>query len=366
MTNVLVCGASNGGHAIAAEIALLGYDVTLYTRTEATYRGIRDRGNRIRLDGVDTRTAQLANVTMDIAEAMDGQDKILIVTDATAHDFYARFVAPYATDQDFILMCPGIGGALSFAHRVHELNPSASISVAETDTLIYICKMLEPGHCFKGKKNEIIYATYAPHGDRLNAFIRDVYPEFRPSDDLLMGLDDSPVFHIVGMIKNAERIANKESFDFYLGGITPSIAGHMERMDAERCRVAAAVGLQPRTVTQWLQSAYGVAPGSLYEMIRRTPAYTKKPDDLYLWPAPHTFLHRFLLEEIPLRAVPTVEIAAALGIDTPLYREAVDEASRLTGIDFWRTGRTLEDMGLSAADVRSWRVAARNPAIARD
>jgi opine dehydrogenase len=352
----LVCGAGNGGHAIAAHLALIGLDVTLYTRTKAKYHRLRELGNRIRLSGIDNRTATLANVTMDIAEAMEGQDKVLLVTTATAHDFYADLIAPYATSQDFILMCPGVGGALSFASRIHRLNPTADITVAETDTLIYACRMREPGECFvKGKKNEIIYTTWPENRHDIDSFIHATYPEFQPNPNPLMGLDDSPVLHIVTMTQNAKRIANGESFNFYLEGITPAIADYMERMDAERCQVATAMGLQPRTISKWIESAYGVSPGSLYEMIQRTPAYMNGPGQPNQWPAPDTFHHRYLLEEVPVRAVPTVEIATALGIETPLYREAVDNASRLTGIDFWRTGRTINDMGLTAEDVRSWR-----------
>jgi opine dehydrogenase len=157
------------------------------------------------------------------------------------------------------------------------------------------------------------------------------------------------------MIKNANRILNQENFNFYIDGISPEYAIYMEEMDKERYAVAKAVGLEPRTVTEWLNVAYGVPKGSLYEMIQKTPPYINTPENSNRSPAPRTLYHRYLLEEIPLRAVPTVEIAKIFGIPTPKYDEMINSACELTGVDFWKTGRTLDDMGLTKQDVLDWK-----------
>ncbi|MBU1974875.1 MAG: NAD/NADP octopine/nopaline dehydrogenase family protein, partial [Nanoarchaeota archaeon] len=126
-------------------------------------------------------------------------------------------------------------------------------------------------------------------------------------------------------------------------------------MDEERKAVAVAVGIQPRGIRGWLNQVYDVPMATLHEMVQNTPAYQNTPEIPNRSPAPKTLFNRYLLEEVPLRAVPTVEIARIFRIPTPLYEHMIDESCKLTGIDFWKTGRTLKDMGLDHSEVRGWK-----------
>lgn len=356
MNKILICGGGQGGHALAGYFSLIGNEVTFYTSSPKKKEEFRKKSNVLSITGVIEGKTKLREVTSELESAISGQDYIFIVTDATAHKHYARKLAPFLFNQRVVLISPGVGGAMSFAHEVRKTNPNEDISVTETDTLVYACKVPEIGHShIKSIKKEILYAT-VPSGKetRINGFINDVFPQFKDTHNPLMGLDDSPVFHIVGMVKNHHRISDGEDFNFYIDGITPEIADYMEEMDQERCQVAEAMGMLPRAVKEWLHLAYDVKVDDLFTMVQNTPPYKNSSANHNRSPAPKTVYHRYLLEEVPLRAVPTVSIAEILRIETPKYKEMINQASEITGIDFWKCGRSIEDMGLTAKDILNW------------
>ena len=236
--NILICGAGQGGHAIAAYSALMGNEVTLYTHTPKKAEIINEKGNKLTLSGLYNAEVQLNDVTTDLEAAVKNNENIFIVTDATAHQYYAENMAPYLTNQNIILVSPGVGGALDFTQRVKKINLDSDISVSETDTLVYACKVPEIGHSYiKTEKNSILYST-VPEDRDIGGLIHNLYPQFQNANNTLMGLDDSPVFHIVGMLKNSDRILNQEDFNFYIDGATKEATELMEKMDNERREVA--------------------------------------------------------------------------------------------------------------------------------
>jgi len=351
---ILICGAGQGGHAMSAYATIKGYSVVLYTHTPKKAEIIKNKNNKISVSGIYNEDVTLDVVTTDLESYTKSIENIILVSDATAHKYFAEKMAPYLSNQNILLISPGVGGALSFYNQVLEKNSAAKITVAETDTLMYACKVPEIGSVhIKTEKKEILYASVPNSNKKFNSIIKNLYPYFQEVENPLMGLDDSPVFHIVGMIKNSSRILNRENFNFYIDGITPEIAEYMEKMDAERCAVTRELGIKPRSVKEWLFNAYGVKKDTLYNMIQNTPPYKNSKENSNRSPAPKTLFHRYLMEEIPLRAVPTVYIARKLNIKVPHYEEMINAANELTGIDFWKAGRRIEDMGLARKDIKN-------------
>ncbi|MBU1199214.1 MAG: NAD/NADP octopine/nopaline dehydrogenase family protein [Nanoarchaeota archaeon] len=360
MRKITVVGAGKGGHAIAGYTALLGNEVTLLTHTKRKADIMKERNNQILLQGIINGEAQLKETTMNVESAVRDSELIFIVTDATAHQAYAKKMAPYLQNQKVILISPGVGGALEFYKIIKEFNPEADVTVSETDTLIYACNVPQIGEShIKAQKNSIIFTTM-PENKSIESEIQRLYPQFKDVNEPLMGVDDSPVFHICGMIFNADRINKKEDFNFYIDGITPDVARYMEEMDEERCEIAKALGISYRPIKQWLNIVYGVPVSDLYMMIQHTPPYQNTLEMPNRSPAPKSLIHRYLIEEILLRAVPTSSIGKALEIETPKYDEMIQRATDLTGINFREQGRKIEDMGLNQEQIINWKYRTRN------
>jgi opine dehydrogenase len=355
MDKILICGAGQGGHAFSGYLTQCGARISLYTHTPIKKDIIRLQNNQIFMSGCFEGAMKLYSVTTDLYDATSKNDIIFIITDALAHKSIAKQMAPVLSNQHIILISPGVGGALDFANEIKKFNQNTDLAITETDTLLYACKTPSIGHSHvKSIKEAILTATLGKPDTRKD-ILKTYFPQFQSVDNLFIGLDDSPVFHIVGMIENADRIMNGEDFNFYIDGINSYIAEKMVAMDNERCQVAKKMGIKPRTVIEWLNQTYRVPKNDLYTMIQNTPPYQNTSQNANRSPAPKTLNHRYLLEEIALRAVPTIEIAKILKLETPIYCEMVEKANYLTNNDFYKTGRTLKDMGLTEEDILNWK-----------
>jgi len=158
------------------------------------------------------------------------------------------------------------------------------------------------------------------------------------------------VFHPAPLILNASKVDQGEPFDYYHEGITPSVAALMERVDAERLAVARALGVSAVSAKDWLAIAYGVRGETLYEAIQRNASYGGIK-------APRTLMHRYILEDVPTGLIPIASFGRLAGVPTPFTESLIQMACGVTGIDFWRQGRTVESLGLagmSPAEIREY------------
>jgi len=112
-----VIGAGNGGKAMAAHLALMGKEVTLFNRTGSRIEAIKELGT-IRLESYEGGPhgfGELKLVTSDMAEALENTDMIMVVVPATAHASIAAKTARHLRDGQVIILHPGrTGGALEF------------------------------------------------------------------------------------------------------------------------------------------------------------------------------------------------------------------------------------------------------------
>lgn len=346
-----VIGAGKGGHAAAGHAKYNGCFVTLWNRPGEKIERLK-KEPKITLEGKINDVVTLDKVTDNLEEALIGADVISIMTTSDNYDDIAQKMAPYLKDgQKILLNCGGIGGTLVFNQAVKDAGYYPDITVGETDTCVYGCKVPEVGRSqIKSIKNKMYFTTIPIEGaqDFLDS-ISPVYTQFEHIEDpLATGFWDVTCFHTAGVVLNEERIRRQEKFLFYMSGVTPEIGKYMEKMDEERVAVARALGLPTETAMEWLNSAYGVEMADLRTMIHNNEPYK------YNAYAPTTFNHRYLLEEIPTKFVPQLEMAEVLSIPQPLTREISEKACELTGIDFFLKGRTLKRLGLTPKDIQNY------------
>ncbi len=113
--NYTVIGAGHGGKAMAAHLALMGFEVTLYNRTPGSVAVIKARGG-IELEsyeGGPRGFAELALVTSDMGEALEQAEIVMVVVPSTAHADIARKAAPHLRDGQIVVLNPGRTGLYS-------------------------------------------------------------------------------------------------------------------------------------------------------------------------------------------------------------------------------------------------------------
>jgi len=348
-TRYTVIGAGNGGKAMAAHLALMGFPVTLYNRTPEHAAAIKTRGG-IELQGCERGFGELALVTSDMGEALAEAQVIMVVIPATGHAEVARDAAPYLEDGQIVLLNPGrTGGALEFVHVLRRCNCEADVTVAEAETLIYASRSEGPAQAriFRIKEAVPLAALPASRTPQVLETLSSAYPLFIDGESVLhTSLNNmGAIFHPALTILNAGRIeSTRGDFQFYIDGVTPSVARVLEALDRERVTVAAAMGIRARTGMEWLRMAYDARGATLHEAIHNQPGYRGIN-------APPTLNHRYITEDVPMSLVPIAALGQKHGVRVQGMDSIIRQACIIHQTDYWRRGRTLDKLGIKKLSV---------------
>jgi len=352
-TRYTVIGAGNGGKAMAAHLAIMGFEVTLYNRTFDNIAAIQMR-NGITLESEDPADpsgfGRLACVTSDMKVAIENCDIVMVVTPAFAHYNIAHEAAPYLKNEQIVILHPGRTlGAIEFNRVLDEKGCTNGVTIAETQTFIYASRSDGPANAriFRIKDAVPLAALPATETSRVLEKLALAYPQFIDGGDVLQtGINNiGAIFHPTISIFNAGWIeATKGEFQFYLDGVTPTVARLMEVMDRERVTVAYAVGVKAVTAREWLRMAYNADGENLYEAIHNQPGYRGIN-------APATLSHRYLTEDIPMSLVPIASLGNHYGVSVRGMESIIRIGCIAHQTDYWRRGRTLERLGIKHLSV---------------
>jgi opine dehydrogenase len=348
-----VVGAGNGGLAMAGHLGILGYPVRLYNRTPERLAGVRWHGG-IKVDGAVSGFGPVRAATSDMGEAVRGADVVMVVTPATAHRGLAALMAPHLGDGQLVVLNPGrTGGALELRKVFADTGVTASVVVAETQTFLYASRALSPweAHIFRIKNANPLATLPSYWIPGALGVLNGPFPQFVAGSNVLStSLENiGAVFHPALTILNAGWIeATHGDFDYYLQGITPAVAKVLERVDAERLRVASALGIRSMSAREWLYVSYDSPGRDLCEAIPNTESYRGIR-------APQGIAHRYISEDVPMSLVPIASLGAAFGVPTPVTDMIIDLGSMLHDTDYRAVGRTVESLGLAGLTLRQIR-----------
>lgn len=346
-THFTVVGAGHGGKAMAAHLALMGFPVTLFNRTEENISVIMARGG-IELEsyeGGPRGFARLSGVTADMEEAIAPAQVVMVVVPSTAHAEIAQKASPYLKDGQIIVLNPGrTAGALEFRQVLSQTGCKADVIVAEAETLIYASRSDGPAQAriFRIKESVPVAALPATCTANVLEALHPAYPQFIDGVSVLhTGLNNmGAIFHPALTLLNAGRIeSTRGEFQFYIDGVTPSVGRVLEVLDRERVTVAAAMGIRARTALEWLKMAYDATGTDLHEAIHNQPGY-------YGIQAPPTLNHRYISEDVPMSLVPIASFGERYGVSVRGIESIVRLANIIHRTDYYRRGRNVEKLGL--------------------
>lgn len=343
-----VIGAGHGGKAMAAHLALMGFAVNLFNRTPAHVEIIKKRGGidlESNTEGGPHGFGQLALVTSDIGQAIEDVEVIMVVLPSSAHQDIAKAAAPHLKDGQIVVLHPGrTCGALEFTKVMRENGCTADVTVAEAETFIYASRSDGPAQAriFRIKEAVPLAALPATRTQWVLAATCEAYPQFIHGVDVLnTGMNNmGAIFHPALTLLNMGWIETTHGdYQFYIDGVTPSVARVLEVLDRERVTVASALGIRARTALEWLQLAYNTVGDDLHDAIHNQPGY-------YGIKAPTTLNHRYLFEDVPMSLVPIASLGMRYGVSVRGMESMIRIASFIHRTDYWRRGRTVEKLGL--------------------
>jgi opine dehydrogenase len=350
--NYTVIGAGHGGKAMAAHLALMGFRATLYNRTYDHIEVIKKRGG-IELESDEPGAhgfGKLEMVTSDLSEALKAAEMIMVVVPSSAHADIAKTIAPHLHDGQIIILHPGrTCGAMEFNKALGDAGCTAKITTAEAETFIYASRSDGPAQAriFRIKEAVPLAALPATRTPEVLSKIKAAYPQFIDGVNVLhTGLNNmGAIFHPALTLLNVGWIeATHGDYQFYIDGVTPSVARMLEVLDRERVTVASALGLRARTAMEWLQLAYDTTGEDLHDAIHNQPGY-------YGIKAPSTVNHRYIFEDVPMSLVPIASLGERYGVSVRGIESMIRVACIIHHTDYWRRGRTVDKLGIDGLSV---------------
>ncbi|MDH5364704.1 MAG: NAD/NADP octopine/nopaline dehydrogenase family protein [Dehalococcoidia bacterium] len=364
---IAVLGAGHGGHAMSAELSMVGYEVNLYEIPEFAdnIKPIIEKGGinviarrppaeeyQLPAGGKTGFAKITGKVTSDIKEALDGVDLIMLVVPAFGRERFIRECAPYLHDGQTIVIWPGYFGSVQCANLLKSMGVDKDILIVETESLIYACKRIGPAQVLIKDFKRKLLTSALPAGRTNEALemLEEIYPQLTPAKNILETTfsNVNPVLHPPSVLVNLHRVEAK-FYPYYeeIGGplvrcydVTPGMARVMEAVDKERLAITDKLGLKLLSLKDTLSAFYLATGKDLYETILNVPTYQKQT-------APTSLNHRYVIEDAPFGLVPFALFGDQFQVPTPTIRALVTIACATTGKDYWSEGLTMEKLGLA-------------------
>ena len=347
---IAVLGSGNGGCTLAADWALNGHDVNIFavkghsTNVEA----IQSNGG-IFLEGEINGFAEVSYAGTDIEKALEDRDLVFVVGPAFTTEVFGNVCKPFIKKGQIFIVCPGsCGGSMVFKKAVGKKVEEEDIIVAETSTLPYACRVIEPGRVKVFLKlHEAYHVAAQPckYTEKVHKMLSTtVYPNILPAKNILHTslLNDNPVIHPAITLMNTGLIERtKGDFDFYGEGVTPAVGRLMRAVDKERIIIGKKIGFDLITIPEsdYRQGYLEVAD---YENGYQNAESFKGIR------AQKQLEHRYLIEDVAYGMVFWTELGKQIGVETPVMDSIISIASVLLEKDYRKEKkRTMESMMLS-------------------
>ncbi|WP_367339812.1 NAD/NADP octopine/nopaline dehydrogenase family protein [Aminivibrio sp.] len=345
-----VLGSGNGARAFCAQIAAKGYNVMMWEPLEATDDFLRlQKEKKMFLKGDMNIGGPIAGVTMDIEEAMSGAEFLFIVVPSFAHEPIFRKMLPYLKDGQHIVVVPGNYAGFRFRKIMREEGVKAGISISETASMPYACRIEKYDTVMIFKKKFKLQIATSPlyDSDKVLAAVEDIFSgfvEFIQYDSLLsidleninFTLHPFPVLLNYGAIET-----HPKEFRHYMDGITPEISKIMSKLDEERLEIGKTYGINLEDTLSQLKMYYGDNNASSYY------EYVQSPESPYVDLVGHNIKGRYITEDVPGVLVPALLLARKAGCEVPTVELAVKLASILHETDYMKQGTTLDILGIA-------------------
>ena len=347
--NITVLGSGNGGCAVAFDCAAHGHQVSLFDFEQfpESIKAVQKNGG-IHCEGMLEGFQPVVYAGYDIKKSLGGTDIIYAVGPAYSTRPFAEACKPHLKKGQIVIVCPSsCGGSIEFKNGAGLDLRDEDIVVAETSTLPYAVRLLEPGRIriFNKLKGGLFLAA-APAKNTNYVFerVRDVYPTMSAAKNILQTSlqNGNPVIHPAITLMNFALIERtKGDFDFYHEGVTPAVGRLVEAVDRERIAIGKKLGLevipdpelgviQGYMTEDTYDNGFNTAPGF---------AGVKAQNNLD---------YRYFNEDVGYGLVFLQKLGEQVGVVTPVMSAVIKLVSVLMNRDYLgEARRTMETLGLS-------------------
>lgn len=323
---IAVLGSGNGGTAVAFDFAYNGHDVFLYDFPEFIENiSAISRVGWIESEGALQGFAPVRYAGCELEKVLDGADIAFVVGPSYSIEPFAKACAPFLKRGQTVIICPGsCGGSIVFKKALGEDLGSHKFLMAETHTLPYAVRLIEPGkiHIFNKLKGGIFLAGLpSSSGAEILQKVKSVYPGMSLAKNILQTFlqNANPVIHPAIVLMNAALIERtRGDFLFYEEGVTSAVGRLIKAVDEERIAIGKALGLEiiPNTRIGYLQG-YQEKENCDYDVLYNKGIGFKGIG------SPPTLNHRYLTEDVARSLVLIHGLAKKLEVETPVINSII-------------------------------------------
>ena len=347
--NIAVLGSGNGGCAVAFDCAAHGHQVRLFDFQQFpdNIKAVQNNGG-IHCEGILEGFQSVVYAGHEIEKALEGADVIYAVGPAYSTRPFAEACKPYLKQGQIVIVCPSsCGGCVEFKNGAGLDLRDGDILVAETSTLPYAVRLLEPGkiRIFNKLKGGLLLAAVpAQYTDYVLDKVSDVYPAMSMAKNILQTSlqNGNPVLHPSITLMNVALIERtKGDFDFYHEGVTPAVGRLIEAVDKERIAIGKKLGLDVIPDPE-----LGVMQGYMTEATYDNGFITSPGFEGVK--AQSSLDYRYFNEDVGYGLVFLQKLGEQVGVETPVMSAVITLVSLLMNRDYLgEAKRTMKTLGLS-------------------
>ena len=347
--NIAVLGSGNGGCAVAFDCAAHGHQVSLFDFEQfpESIKAVQKNGG-IHSQGMLEGFQEVVSAGHEIEKTLDGADIIYAVGPAYSTRHFAEACKSYLKRGQIVIVCPSsCGGSIEFKNGAGLDLRDVDIVVAETSTLPYAVRLLEPGkvRIFNKLKGGLFLAAVpAQNTSYVLEQVRDVYPTISAAKNILQTSlqNGNPVIHPTITLMNVALIERTNGgFDFYHEGVTPAVGRLIEAVDRERISIGKKLGVEVIADPE-----LGVMQGYMTEATYDNGFITAPGFEGVK--AQSSLDYRYFNEDVGYGLVFLQKLGEQIGVATPVMSAVITLVSLLMKRDYsGEARRTMETLGLS-------------------
>jgi len=352
--NIAVLGSGNGGCAVAFDCAANGHQVRLFDFEQfpESIKAVQNNGG-IYCEGVLEGFQPVGYAGHEIEKALDGADIIHAVGPAYSTRPFAEACKPHLKPGQIVIVNPSsCGGSIEFKNGAGLDLRDEDIVVAETSTLPYAVRLLEPGRIKIFNKltgGLLMAAVPAKKTDYVLEQVRDVYPAMSAAKNILQTSlqNGNPVIHPAITLMNVALIERtRGDFDFYHQGVTPAVGRLVQAVDRERIAIGKKLGVEVIPDPE-----LGVIQGYMTEATYDT-GFNTAPGFAGV-KAQSSLDYRYFNEDVGYGLVFLQGLGEQVGVATPVMSAVVALVSLLMERNYvGEARRTMATLGLSKYTAR--------------
>jgi opine dehydrogenase len=380
--SIAVLGGGNGAHALAADLALQGYEVYMYELPEFAEKfqaTLKSQSISIapvfgpelpEKYKVPQGVARLKKATTNIKEALEKAQVIIVCCPAYGHKAFAETLAPHIRDGQIILLTPGSLGSIEFRNIFKKKGITTNVKIAETAILPYGTRMTGPCEVRAIIPIEVRFAAYPSRDTKqLFEFLKPLIRGLAPAENVLATtlINGNCVQHPPVLLLNVGNVEKMKEVYLYRDWTSESVALLMDELDEEKKKLCDFLNMD------YVMRYYLVFGNGLEIIHKDGLSFVGKPGDRYrygdglgakylselafsLIEGPHSVKDRMFTEDVPFGMLPAVSLGRFFKIDMPVCESIITLTSKICRQAFRSLGRTLAGLGInfnSSEELRS-------------